>query len=651
MAFRFIKMLRRLPVKEDVKDIATFVNRELLPAVQELADGVQGGGMDGATGATGADGATGATGADGAPGTPGNTGLGTSLFPLLVPGEAPEEPGTFLVGQRGATGATGSGSDLFPLMLPAEPAEEAGTFLVGQAGPQGIQGASAFPVFPPDLVSEEPGTFLVGQQGAAGATGATGSGSDLFPLCLPTDAAEEPGTFLVGQPGANGAAGAQGPAGPSAFPVFPPDLTSDEPIPFYIPGANLSGLPVIQPGSFIGLQITAAGAATAIEITGANAGENIRFSTTTTEAGAGPFDNYALGTSATMVLFTAGGAISVTGLANGVAGREEVLLNGAGVGTVLTIADNSGSSAAANRIVGPGDFDIKLFARESIRARYEGTQWRALGRARSAVQAGGGTISPAETLNFVNSSITVAAGVAAITDQLLGTINTSSTSPFSLLNLTSTDSSIVITGLPSAGTFAPNFITNRGGQNAMDLGTSTVTTCSPADRGYRPGLTGITTVPTATASTANLSTGVYTMPANTVVTGTRYELFMAWVYAHTAATTPTLTYEFLLQGSVIASATFTITPIATASTYTGTFRTYFRCITNGTTGTFMVTVLHLDNVQTFGLNSDSNSTNVTALTGLNTTLTQTLEARIRMNSTTPAGNTLSVTEAFISRII
>ena len=38
---QILKLLRRLPVKEDAKDIATFINRELLPFLQELKDSSQ----------------------------------------------------------------------------------------------------------------------------------------------------------------------------------------------------------------------------------------------------------------------------------------------------------------------------------------------------------------------------------------------------------------------------------------------------------------------------------------------------------------------------------------------------------------------------------------------------------------------------------
>lgn len=675
MAFRFIKMLRRLPVKEDVKDIATFVNRELLPAVQELADGVQTGGLDGATGATGADGAPGTPGAPGAPGIPGDTGLGTSLFPLLVPGDAPEEPGTFLVGQRGATGATGSGSDLFPLMLPAEPAEEAGTFLVGQPGPQGIQGASAFPVFPPDLVSEEPGTFLVGQQGAAGATGATGSGSDLFPLCLPTDAAEEPGTFLVGQPGAtgatgatgtsssgspydplifsepapeepgtflvgqpgatgatgatgpsssgsgspydplifaeqpadegfpfiitqtgatggtgpagsgspydplifaeplpeepgtflvgqpgaNGAAGAQGPAGPSAFPVFPPDLTSDEPIPFYIPGANLSVLPVIQPGSFIGLQITAAAAAAAIEITGAEAGQNIRFNTWATSTAVGNQADFAVAASTTGVGLTPATLLNLQGLAMAAVPTqgELLILSPQNTSALVTLEHASASEAtAARKFQNPGQLNLSLFQNENALIINDSNAGRmrvlAMGRARSAVQANSGTISPAETLNFIT---------------------------------TPTTGTVVPTLAVAAGVMGLSYELLSATQSQLDNATVTTNPCVPSLLGFRPGLTSLTAKATVSAGTGRNQVGNYTIPLGSPVAGSTYLIWGYMTYVRGAtATAHGLIFEVLLNSSVVE--TLTTIPAAVGSgSYGGLAFCLLTIYTTGATGT------------------------------------------------------------------
>lgn len=61
-----LKKLRRLPVKEDIKNVGTFINRELLPWVEDIVNFLQQGGTEGPQGPPGPEGPTGPTGATGA---------------------------------------------------------------------------------------------------------------------------------------------------------------------------------------------------------------------------------------------------------------------------------------------------------------------------------------------------------------------------------------------------------------------------------------------------------------------------------------------------------------------------------------------------------------------------------------------------------
>lgn len=475
------------------------------------------------------------------------------------------------------------------------------------AGAPPVWASPAVPALLPALLqgdaAEEPGSFLSsitpGPTGPTGPTGPSGSGGSSTMLVFPGEpSADEGFPFIITQTGATGATGAtgtQGPQGASAFPVFPPDLISEEPTQFELALARGAQLPVIQPGSFIGLQITAASAATAIEITGVNAGENIRFDTWVTDSASvgNQIDYSPAGSTAatTGVRLNMASLLNIQGMALAGGSGKMSWLAPSGATPLITLEHASASElTAARRFQNPGGLNLQLLANENALVMNDSAAGRvrimALARARHAVQAAAGAISPAETLNFVNSTLSVSGGVASITDALLGTVNTGSFSAFSNLNLTSTDSSIVITGPPAAGTFAPNFITNRGGQNAMDLGTSTITTASPADRGFRPGLVSNSALVTVTNSTASNPSTTYTIPANTLVAGSTY-LIVGFLNINRGATTTAsvaaLSAKF--AGTTRSSlAGFSVNATATTGA-TGIVIGAFTCFTTGATGT------------------------------------------------------------------
>lgn len=161
-----------------------------------------------------------------------------------------------------------------------------------------------------------------------------------------------------------------------------------------------------------------------------------------------------------------------------------------------------------------------------------------------------------------------------------------------------------------------------------------------------------TTQPSASAATTNLSCGgSFSIPASTLGVGDVYRITGEYFYLHAAATTPTITMEFLLAGSVVAAVTLVNTPIATASNYTGTLIYTLRVQTTGAGGTCAISLDQKNTYVTFARASIENVPvgSAPGTTAINTTAANTIEARIRM-TTAVASNTLTVTQGFIEKL-
>lgn len=155
-----------------------------------------------------------------------------------------------------------------------------------------------------------------------------------------------------------------------------------------------------------------------------------------------------------------------------------------------------------------------------------------------------------------------------------------------------------------------------------------------------------TTNPTATNATTNLSLGgSYSVPANTARQGTIYQPHGHYVFDHTAAVTPTLIFETLINGVVVD--TITLTPVASAGTYSGWFTATIRFLTVGAGGTAMVSWIQGNTFES-GLDQITPSFTTTTV-AVNTTLARTIETRMRMGSAV-ASNTLTVIQGWIARL-
>jgi hypothetical protein len=130
-----------------------------------------------------------------------------------------------------------------------------------------------------------------------------------------------------------------------------------------------------------------------------------------------------------------------------------------------------------------------------------------------------------------------------------------------------------------------------------------------------------------------------------------YRVTGEYHYVHTAAATPTITIEFLINAAVIAAVTTVITPIATAANYTGTLVCTLRVQTTGAGGTCVVNLNQKNSYVAFARASIENRPNTAApaTTAIDTTVSRTIELRMRM-TTAVAANTLTVVHGFIEKL-
>jgi hypothetical protein len=149
----------------------------------------------------------------------------------------------------------------------------------------------------------------------------------------------------------------------------------------------------------------------------------------------------------------------------------------------------------------------------------------------------------------------------------------------------------------------------------------------------------------ATNATTNLSCGSFTVPANNFSTGLSFDLEGQYVFVHTAATTPTITHELVVGGTVLQ--TLVVTPDATAATFQGRVRGTVVCRSTGSSGAFMGSMWVDANYPT-GYAAGVVGTTGTSTGARDTTTALAVELRVRM-TTAVASNTLTVIMGYVQR--
>lgn len=160
-------------------------------------------------------------------------------------------------------------------------------------------------------------------------------------------------------------------------------------------------------------------------------------------------------------------------------------------------------------------------------------------------------------------------------------------------------------------------------------------------------VTAVTANAAATNATTNLSFGTFTVPANTFQVGSVWEFYGYAVFLHTAAATPTLTLEILVNGSVVDSAV--MTPLSTAGTWAVEAYGILTIRTTGAGGTLQANCRMSSGISLSTGTASNSGSNSTATDAVDTTQSRSIEMRIRM-TTAVASNTLTVTQGYVRKV-
>ena len=331
----------------------------------------------GATGPAGNVGATGSVGATGAQGQPGATGSvgATGAAGQSITGPA-GQPGA--VGATGSTGSTGAAGASVTGPTGAAGSAGAASTVTGPTGSTGPQSTVTGPTGATGATGSAGAASII--TGPTGATGAAGSAGSASTVTGPTGSTG-PQSTVTGPTGATGAAGSAGAASTVTGPTGNTGPASIVTGPTGNTGATGSA----------GAASTVSGPTGSTGPTGVAGAGSAPVTSTPTTLSAGAND-YAL-PAADIVRLAASAAVTLTGLsASNAASYPIVLLENVGSFTI-TLANNSASSAAANRIVFSTGTDQSLAANDSITLVYDSTStvWRSVGTATLAAVATSGS--------------------------------------------------------------------------------------------------------------------------------------------------------------------------------------------------------------------------------------------------------------------
>lgn len=175
--------------------------------------------------------------------------------------------------------------------------------------------------------------------------------------------------------------------------------------------APVAAMPTINPGEMLGLQVDAGGAAAAIAITGAEQGENIRYTTSVTDAiSAGSTATYAIANTTTQIRFTSGTGVRILhGFTASAAtfGKRVIIEVESGVTGFVQIPNESGSAGVSTeRVRTPSGATITLSANQRLTMVYFDNRWRveAVGNGGVEIRNNGLTMTVRPVLNFIDTS-------------------------------------------------------------------------------------------------------------------------------------------------------------------------------------------------------------------------------------------------------
>jgi hypothetical protein len=152
----------------------------------------------------------------------------------------------------------------------------------------------------------------------------------------------------------------------------------------------------------------------------------------------------------------------------------------------------------------------------------------------------------------------------------------------------------------------------------------------------------------ATNAATNLVGASLTAPANFLKAGQVWRLTFWFTFLHTAAATPTLTFELAVAGVAIVA--LVVTPVATAGTYHGKAVAEFTVRSVGASGA-LAAALQVSSHRLTAANAGADPAQVDIATdAIDTTVSRLIELRARM-TTAVAGNTLTIPLGYPERVV
>lgn len=449
----------------------------------------------------------------------------------------------------------------------------------------------------------------------------------------------------------------------------------------------------ILPGQILGLQIDAPLAALPVALTGLEVGENLRFRSRQSFTLVGAAQVLALEPQANWIVKTSGASVSLSAMTGGAPGRIIALQHTSGGNSTTTLEHDTGGTDGflcpggvpfvygGGTALGGGTTLIHGFAiydtvfnrwlvhprgvGRTEQADFTGSSysWTTAGnfvadatgelRLRSldgaclvAGHPNYAAVAAGDVVIAANSGILVAAtGTPPTAAAGTGAVDVQADSLFRVTTNGVERLEIEDDGAWQVGTG----LTGSAGQALISAGAG-----APPAWGLvaQAGLSGgilaslLGTTPAATNATTNLSCGAITIPANTTQVGFTFRANQSVEFIHTAAAAPTLTLEWVYGGSVVLTRVVTVT--AVAGTYTLWSEAYFRFDTIGAAGSARASIRC---VCTAGATvADQIGDTQAAVAALNTTISRTLELRVRM-TTAVAANTITLHQATLDRLI
>jgi collagen triple helix repeat protein len=157
----------------------------------------------------------------------------------------------------------------------------------------------------------------------------------------------------------------------------------------------------------------------------------------------------------------------------------------------------------------------------------------------------------------------------------------------------------------------------------------------------------LTTNQAATAATTVLVAATFSVPGGTMRVGSLFRLTAYFEYIHTAAGTPNLQarVSFGAQSKAVPLA-----PLATAATFSGQVEALITVRAIGASGNAMLSVIFSSHAGVGLLDALSGSTGTTVTAAVDTTASVTVKLELNMVTSTPAGNTLTITQGFVERL-